>query len=162
IRACAQTGARVVVETNGPALCAALESGAVDTLKPNLLELGECLGRPVGRSEALDAAGELLDRVRTVLLTLGAEGAFLVRRGTAVGRRCAVDRSRVRNTVGCGDAFLAGWLYGELVCAEPADALRWAVAAGAASALSETTVGYALADVRALLPRCEAVPPAAG
>lgn len=162
IRACAQAGARVVVDTNGPALCATLESGAVDTLKPNLLELGECLGRPVGRNEALDAAGELLDRVRTVLLTLGAEGAFLVRRGTAVGRRCAVESSRVRNTVGCGDAFLAGWLYGEQVCADPADALRWAVAAGAASALSETTVGYTLADVRALLPRCEAVPTAAG
>ncbi len=158
LRRCAHLGARVILDANGPALQAALGTGAVDTVKPNLEELGECLGRPVSRDGALAAAAELLDRVNTVLLTLGAEGAFLVRAGATVGRQCRLAESEVRNTVGCGDAFLAGWLRGEEMCEDPAEALCWAVAAGAASAMSETTVGYALADVERLLPRCSPIP----
>lgn len=168
IRACAGSASRIVVDTNGPALRAAVETGAVDTLKPNLQELGECLARSVTRQEAVPAATELLGAVNTVLLTLGADGAFLMRRGLTVGRRCSLADSEVRNTVGCGDAFLAGWLRGEEVCDDPAcpesaaadrgkDALRWAVAAGAASALAETTVGYTLPDLKVLLPRCEPI-----
>ncbi|MHC4788719.1 MAG: 1-phosphofructokinase, partial [Planctomycetota bacterium] len=68
---------------------------------------------------------------------------------------CSVPEARVVNTVGCGDAFLAGWLQGERLCEEPADALDWALAAGAASAMSESTVGYSLRDVERLLPLCE-------
>jgi len=154
LRACGGKGTRVFVDANGPALRAALEAGAVDTLKPNLDELGECLGHPVTREGALVAARGLLDQVGTVLLTLGAEGALLVRPGLTVGACCPVDQSEVRNTVGCGDAFLAGWLRGEEVTAAPADALCWAVAAGAASAMSNMTVGYSLSDVESLLPRC--------
>ena len=157
LRSCAEGGAEVVVDTNGPALRAAVESGAVRAVKPNLEELAECLGRPVPRSEALDAARELLGRVRTVLLTLGEEGAYLVDEQGALGRRCTLEAGELGNTVGCGDAFLAGWLRGRELGREPADALCWAVAAGAASAMSESTVGYTLADVEALLPRCEAL-----
>ncbi len=158
LMACAGKGTRVVVDANGPALRAALEAGAVDTLKPNLDELGECLGHPVTREGALVAARGLLDRVRTVLLTLGAEGAFLVRPGLTVGACCPVEQSRVRNTVGCGDAFLAGWLRGEQMTIVPADALRWAVAAGAACAMSETTVGYSMSEVESLLLRSRPLP----
>jgi 1-phosphofructokinase len=154
IEACADRDARVVVDTNGPALEAAVATGAVDTLKPNLLELGQVLGRDVPAGEGPQAAAELLDRVKTVLLTLGEQGAWLVREGAAVGRACPLAGGELRNTVGCGDAFLAGWLHGEQVSDDPADALCWAVAAGAASAMSESTVGYALDDAQALLPRC--------
>ncbi len=154
LRACRAAGAPLVVDTNGPALRAALQSGAVETIKPNLAELGQCLGRLVARDEAQDAAAQLLDRVRTVLLTLGQEGALLVRADGTVGRRCPLGQGELRNTVGCGDAFLAGWLRGCELTDEPQEALCWAAAAGAASARSESTVGYGLRDVRELLPRC--------
>jgi len=157
IAACAKLGARVFVDTSGPALQAALGTGLVHALKPNLLELGECLHGSVEAKEGPSAARELLDRVGIVLLTLGAEGAFLIGRGAVVGARCRIPDSDVRNTVGCGDAFLAGWLRGEQLCDDPAEALRWAVATGAASARSETTVGYRLADVEALMPCCELI-----
>jgi fructose-1-phosphate kinase PfkB-like protein len=156
VEACAQS-ARVVVDSNGPALEAAVATGAVDALKPNLLELGQVLGREVPEEEGPAAAAGLLDRVRTVLLTLGGRGAWLIREGTAIGRSCSLAEGELRNTVGCGDAFLAGWLRGEQAADDPAVALCWAVAAGAASAMSETTVGYGLDDVRALLPRCTAL-----
>jgi 1-phosphofructokinase len=156
--ACHEAGARLIVDANGPPLEAAVATGAVDTLKPNLLELGESLGREVPIEGAPVAAAELLGRVRTVLLTLGADGAWLVREGLAIGARCCLRDAEVCNVVGCGDAFLVGWLKAEQSGAGPAEALRWAVAAGAACALTEATVGYTLADVEALLPRCEDVP----
>jgi 1-phosphofructokinase len=154
VRSCAGRGAEVVVDTNGPALRAAVESRAVSTVKPNLEELAECVGRPVQRRDALDAARELLGCVTTVLLTLGEEGAYLVTRAGATGRRCPLGPGELGNTVGCGDAFLAGWLRGRQISSGPCEALSWAVAAGAASAMSETTVGYTLADVETLLRRC--------
>ena len=158
LKACAEGGAEVVVDTSGPALRAAVESGAVGTVKPNLEELAECLGRPLDRSGVLDAARRLLGRVQTVLLTLGEEGAYVVTEQGAVGRRCRLKEGELRNTVGCGDAFLAGWLRGRELSQGPAEALSWAVSAGAASAMSETTVGYTLSDVRGLLGRCSPLP----
>ncbi|NLW51260.1 MAG: hexose kinase [Candidatus Brocadiaceae bacterium] len=158
--ACRQAGARLIVDAGGPALAAAVATDVVDTLKPNLLELGECLGRPVGPDEAPAAAAELLGRVRTVLVTLGADGAWLVRAGQTIGGICRLRDDEVRNVVGCGDAFLVGWLKGESLGADPAESLRWAVAAGAACAMTEETVGYTSADVEALRPRCEPCPPA--
>jgi 1-phosphofructokinase family hexose kinase len=158
VAAGAGLGAPAVVDTSGPALRAVVAGRAAEVIKPNLLELGHCLGRSVEQEEALAAAETLLERVGTVLLTLGAEGALLVRPGLTVGRRCPLADGEVRNTVGCGDAFLAGWLRGEEVGEDPAEALCWAVAAGAASAASESTVGYGLEDVERLLPRCEPIP----
>jgi 1-phosphofructokinase family hexose kinase len=151
----AHAAGSAVVDTSGPPLRAAVDSGAVATVKPNLQELGECLGRRVPMAEAVEAAGELLDRVDTVLLTLGEEGAYLVEEDMAVGSRCELEAGELANTVGCGDAFLAGWLHGLQVGDSRADALCWAVAAGAASAAAESTVGYSLEDVEQLLPRCE-------
>jgi len=153
--ACAEAGADILVDTNGPALRAAFETGAVGTLKPNLEELGELTGCDVPRKRAVEVARSLTDRVDTVLLTLGTEGAYLLRKDTTIGRWCPLPEDEVRNTVGCGDAFLAGWLRGGEVAADPKQRLEWAVAAGAASATSDTTVGYSRQDVERLLPRCE-------
>jgi fructose-1-phosphate kinase PfkB-like protein len=102
----------------------------------------------------------LLDRVKTVLLTLGEGGAWVVRRDASVFRACSLAEGDLRNTVGCGDAFLAGWLRGQEMSDDPGEALAWAVAAGAASAMSESTVGYTLAEVERLLPRCTSIRPA--
>lgn len=157
LQLCRQAGGSVIVDTSGDALAAAIQSGCVDTVKPNLPELTQCLGQDVGRGEAAERAADLLDKVETVLLTVGAEGAYAVRRDGCEGLACRVDPSQVRNTVGCGDAFLAGWLYGRKRSDDVATALRWAVAAGAASAVSGTTVGYTREDVENLLPRCEPI-----
>jgi len=154
LQACAGRGAEIVLDTSGPPLRAAVESGAVGIVKPNLEELAECLGRPVERRDALDGARELRRRVGTVLLTLGEEGAYLLTGSGVVGRRCPLEPGELGNTVGCGDAFLAGWLRGREISDDPVEALSWAVAAGAASAMSETTVGYTLANVQTLLRRC--------
>jgi 1-phosphofructokinase family hexose kinase len=155
---CALDRANIVLDMNGPPLRTALDTGVVDTVAPNLEELGECFGTTVPRAEALETAIMLLARVKTVLLTLGAEGAYLLRREQTLGMRCPLQAGELRNTVGCGDAFLAGWLRGSELADDPSEELKWAVAAGAACAMNEMTVGYVLEDVEALLPRCEAIP----
>jgi len=157
IGVCAGAGARVVVDTNGDPLRAAVDSGDVHTVKPNLEELGHCVGDRVPRAEAAERAAELLDRVSTVLVTLGAEGAYVIARGLRLGMKCPLLSSEVRSAVGAGDAFLAGWLHGLEGGCDEGEALRWAVAAGAASVTAETTTGYTAEQVRRLLRRCEGI-----
>jgi len=144
LRRCAEAGGQVVVDTSGPALRAAVDSGVVSAIKPNAEELPE-------------AARELIGRVDMVLLTLGAAGAWAVDAHGATGRCCALAESELGNTVGCGDAFLAGWLHGRACGESVASALEWGVAAGAAAAMSCETVGYAAVDVQRLRKRCKAL-----
>jgi 1-phosphofructokinase len=102
--------ARVVVDSSGPALVAALADGP-DLIKPNQEELAEAAGRDVRTlRDAVDAAEELRRRgAAVVLVSLGANGALLVDgNGVLHGEAPAVPRS----TVGAGDAFLAGFLAG--------------------------------------------------
>ncbi len=160
IERCREAGADIAVDTSGPALRAAFGTGKVATLKPNLLELGQLLGQEIAEGDAVSAARGLFEQggaLRTVLLTLGERGAWLITPEEAVGRRCALELNELRNTVGCGDAFLAGWLRGREVSDAPAEALEWAVAAGAASAAKETTVGYDLEDVERFLKSCRPI-----
>lgn len=155
LEGCHEAGARIVLDTSGPPLRAAVASGLVDTVKPNLTELGQCLGREVGQGECVEAARGLLDRADAVLLTLGERGAWLVGRDVRAGARCPLMLREVQNTVGCGDAFLAGWLDGMDAGRPAADALGWAASAGAASARGKTTVDYTRQDVEELMGRCE-------
>ena len=68
---------------------------------------------------------------------------------------CRLAPEQLRSVLGCGDAFLAGWLHARQTTDDVRQALRWAVAAGAASAITDTAVGYTRADVEGLLERCE-------
>jgi 1-phosphofructokinase family hexose kinase len=154
---CASAGARLVVDTSGPALRAAVDSGTAGVVKPNAEELATYLGGDLTEAALPEAARKLVGRVGTVLLTLGAGGAWAVDERSATGRRCVLDDSELGNTVGCGDAFLAGWLYGRARGESVASALEWGVAAGAAAAMSDETVGYAAADVQRLRQRCTAL-----
>jgi len=102
--------AKVVVDSSGPALVAALSAGP-DLIKPNQEELAEASGREIRTlGDVVDAAQELRERgAETVLVSLGKHGALLVdANGVLHGEAPAVPRS----TVGAGDAFLAGFLAG--------------------------------------------------
>ncbi|MEU6536323.1 1-phosphofructokinase [Streptomyces sp. NPDC047000] len=102
-------GARIAVDTSGPALLAALGEGP-DLVKPNREELAEAVGRPLTTvGEALEAARELRGLgARQVLASLGADGMLLVSaEGEWYGSAAVTD---VRSDVGAGDASLAGFL----------------------------------------------------
>ncbi|MEV6104171.1 1-phosphofructokinase, partial [Streptomyces sp. NPDC051940] len=104
-----RAGARIALDTSGPALGAAL-TRRPDVVKPNAEELAEAVGRPLATvGDAVKAAAEVRDRgAGAVLASLGADGQLLVA-GDGVWYAVApVDA--VRSDVGAGDASLAGFL----------------------------------------------------
>jgi len=104
------SGAKVVVDTSGPALLAAVKAKPA-LVKPNLEELEEAVGRPLWTlREVVEAARELRALgVGAVLASLGGNGAVLVE---ADGVWHAEAPVTARSTVGAGDAMLAGFLAG--------------------------------------------------
>lgn len=121
-------GARAAVDTSGRPLLAALAAGP-DLIKPNREELAEAIGQPITTlGEAVSAARQLQALgARTVLVSLGADGALLVGDGPVLHGTCPV--AAPVSSVGAGDSTLAGFLTRE----DPTDALRAAVAFGAAA-----------------------------
>lgn len=105
----------VAVDASGAALAAVLDNerdGLPHLIKPNADELADVLGvelRTIGDVTA--AAQVLVSRgVRTVLVSLGGHGALLVERDLSAPLHGVAAARRVVNTVGAGDAFLAGFL----------------------------------------------------
>jgi 1-phosphofructokinase family hexose kinase len=133
---CIERGARVGVDTSGNAL---REAGRLPlwAVKPNQRELPALAGTTLEGLEAeLDAARELTGRFENVLYTRGAEGAYLLRKDLALFGRVDVDPRRIRNTVGCGDALLAGFVAGTWRDQPWRYCFRDAVAAATAAAMS--------------------------
>lgn len=119
----------VAVDTSGEALAESL-AAEPDLVKPNVHELAELTGRmPQTLGEVIDAAQEVRRRgARTVLASLGGDGAILVDAAGAVWGHAPVDR--VVSTVGAGDAMLAGYLSCPHGRSEAlATALQWGAAA---------------------------------
>ncbi|MGI8475495.1 MAG: 1-phosphofructokinase family hexose kinase [Thermomicrobiales bacterium] len=140
-------GVFTVLDSSGEALRAGL-AGRPHLLKPNRDEIAALLGRDGDGDELIalvqtELIGPRLDGDAAVLLSLGAEGAALIRRDVAW--RAAAPRVAAVNTVGCGDALLAGYLDGRARGEGDPDALAHAVAVGAAAALQEA-VGAIDAD----------------
>ncbi|ESR25337.1 1-phosphofructokinase family hexose kinase [Lutibaculum baratangense] len=136
-------GARLVVDSSGDSLKAALDEG-VYLCKPSLRELeGVTRTKLPDRASQLAAAKDIVSagRAAAVALTLGDEGALLV---TAERAWFAPPiEVEVRSAVGAGDSFLAGFMWslaGDLPWEE---CFAWAVAAGTAAVL---TPGSELAE----------------
>jgi 1-phosphofructokinase len=122
-------GVKVAVDSSGAALRAAL-AGRPDLVKPNADELAEAVDRPLMTlGDVVDAAGVLRERgARSVLASLGADGAILVDDSGALHGRAPVPR--VVSAVGAGDALLAGFLAaGGSGPGALRTALTWAAAA---------------------------------
>jgi 6-phosphofructokinase 2 len=153
-------GAKMVLDTSGAALKAALGEG-VSLIKPNLVELSDFVGKPLDTdAERIAAARKLIATkcVETVALTLGKDGALLVTATEAW--RSEPMEIEVVSTVGAGDSFLGG-LVAALAAGEPLDeAFRMGVAAGTAAVMSTGTELCHEADVRRLMETvriCDAV-----
>jgi len=149
-------GARVALDTSGPAFGAALALGP-DLVKPNHEELGEVTGTTVlTLGDALQASAEVLDRgAGMVVASLGKAGAVLVTHTESVDPlrfgpvHAEAPVARPRSTVGAGDSALAGFLFGG---AAGADGLAQAVAWGAAATSLEGSRLPVPSDLAATVP----------
>ena len=138
-RIAAVRGTRVVLDTSGPALAAALDEG-VHLIKPNLRELRDLSGQPLeGETDWADAAAELVRRGKAdvVALTLGHLGALLVSRDLRL--RAGALSVNISSAVGAGDSFLAAMVWRLSSGSTLEEAFRYGVAAGTAALLTPGT-----------------------
>jgi 1-phosphofructokinase len=148
-------GARVAVDTSGPALERVLAVGP-DVLKPNEEELSEVTGVvPETLGDVVHAANELRSKgVGTVLVSLGPIGAILVNDEEPL--HAESDVIVPRSTVGAGDALLAGFLAAG---GSGPEALAEGVAWGAAACVLPGTAVPGPVDLRRDLVRMHPVDP---
>jgi 6-phosphofructokinase 2 len=138
-RLCRTRGARLVLDTSGPALAAALAEG-VYLVKPNLRELCELCGHKLQTPAQWQAAAQALvdsGQAEVVALTLGHLGALLVTREGAWS--AAPLDIPVASAVGAGDSFVGGMVWGLQRGLALDDAFGWGVASGSAALLTAGT-----------------------
>lgn len=131
-------GVKTVLDSEGLPLSLGVE-GRPYLIKPNRQETEGLLGKKLRtRDDFLNAAFTLRRQgIEVVSISRGARGAILV---CSQGCWEAVPPPvSVRSTVGAGDSFLAGLVLSLTENKDPAEALRFAVAAGTASVLSPGT-----------------------
>jgi 1-phosphofructokinase/tagatose 6-phosphate kinase len=148
----ARRGVRVVLDTEGEPLRRGLEAEPW-LVSPNQHEAEQLVGQELQDESdflmALDAIAEM--GARNVHITLE-HGCFaLVREDRQVHRyRAQAPQLEPVSVVGAGDALLAQWLAARLAGASAGDALRLAVAAGAASVLEVGAGRFDPAEARRL------------
>jgi fructose-1-phosphate kinase PfkB-like protein len=143
-------GAKAALDASGDPLRAGL-AARPDLIKPNAHEVSESLGflprsggdlsRAIARYRGAGA--------ETVMISLGKDGIVFSRGGRAVHARVAVDAPV--NSVGSGDAALAGGIAGLLSGFPDEDVAGLACATGAANTLMSGACVFRLEDVEKLL-----------
>ncbi|MFA6134836.1 MAG: hexose kinase [Phycisphaerae bacterium] len=142
VESCISGGARVAVDTNGPAL-SAVAGKRLWLVKPNVEELSQLVGRELADDRArLQAAKSLADRISNVILTAGSQGAYLFAGGLMLHGVSEVDGQVVRNTVGCGDVMLAAYVASLWRGDEVRTAFIHAIACASAAAASANPAGF--------------------
>lgn len=138
---CSEAGAKIVLDTSGPALRKIIRTGNVWLIKPNVRELGGLAGKQIeyNPTSLVRAGRKLLDKVEIVLISRGKNGAVVVTKNGAWCGKC-VDRKKALSTVGCGDFLLAGFLNDLIETNNAASALKTAVKAATAKARGKTEI----------------------
>jgi len=134
-----ERGAKVILDTSGQALQAALQEG-VYMVKPSQDELESLLGRKAFTHEQQEElARQIIDegKAEIVALTLGEDGAVLVWKDGQL--RLASPEVEVKSAVGAGDTFVGALTHGLSQGRTPQDAFTLAVAAGAAAVMTPGT-----------------------
>ncbi len=125
-------------------------------IKPNQDELEYLLGRPCQtQEEILQALRQLeaLYQVRVIAVSLGGAGSLVKMEGGIY--RVKPPKVDVKNTIGCGDTFVAGLVHGFANGWQDEEILRWATAVSAAAAERALSVGFSLARAQELKDKCE-------
>lgn len=142
---------KVFLDTSGGALAEGIKAKPY-AIKPNLEELKQLLGHPLEQErDVLKAAEQLISEgIGKVVVSLGEKGALVADKTQRLIVR--PPEVKVSSTVGAGDAFVAGLVYGEAQGMTLVEQARWATAVAAASVAQPGTQACQLKDVVELLP----------
>lgn len=149
-RLCAGRGVRCALDCNVKAMEHSLTDACYALGKPNERELCALLGE--SRTQEPDRLATLAARLMppfdALLVSMGAAGGIWAQGGAAYLAR--VPDTKVVSTVGSGDAALAGAVYALSHALEAEEALRLAMACGAANALLGEVGSVRPEDVQAI------------
>jgi len=140
--------ALLAIDTSGPALSKWARQGIPDLIKPNQDELAECVERELHTlGDVVEAAREVHSwGVGYVVVSLGADGMLGIH-GDIVARATPQPVSVV-NTIGAGDASLAGFLAHSVLAPDDfAGAIANAVAWGSAKVGQATSQLTSLTNI---------------
>jgi 1-phosphofructokinase family hexose kinase len=145
-------GARTFVDTSGEAL-RATAAVPMSFLKVNRAEAEFLAGRSLkGVEETVNAAREIIGRgPRSVAITAGDEGVVWLESADGPVWWARPPRVRAISTVGCGDATLAGFAVASIRGKVGEEAIRLAVACGAANCVAAAPGRIEVATVQTLL-----------
>jgi 1-phosphofructokinase family hexose kinase len=150
-------GVRTLLDTDGDALSHALEARP-SVISPNQQEAERLLGRAIiTRSQSLEAVKRIHDMgPESVILSLGSRGALA---SSSDGILEALPpRVEALCPIGAGDALAAAFVWAVEKKKPFADAVRWAVAAGTATAALPGMSFPTLEQTRAIYKQVEVRP----
>lgn len=126
-----------------------------DMIKPNEDEAARLLGWQSDevRNDPQRALRAMKDKACIVLLTLGADGAWLAVHGQIW--QATPPKIEAKSTIGSGDSLLAGVLFAHENGREWGECLRLGVACGAATAMTDGSEIGRRPVIDSLLPRVE-------
>ncbi|MBP3041238.1 1-phosphofructokinase [Bacillaceae bacterium Marseille-Q3522] len=135
VRICAENGTRFVVDAEGDLLRKVLPYKPF-FIKPNHHELGGLFKVKISSCEqAIPYARKLLQLgAENVLVSLAGNGAVFVNKEMVL--TATVPKGEVQSSVGAGDSMVAGFLAKYVETNQFADAFRYGVASGSATAFS--------------------------
>lgn len=131
VSAARRAGARVYLDCDREPFALAAREGPF-LVKPNAFELSQWSGKTLRREEALVRAARALSSVTGgwVLVSRGPEGALLVHSQRTKVLKARVPKVMARNSVGAGDALLAGVIASVESGGDPEEWLADGVATG--------------------------------
>ncbi|EOC1313616.1 6-phosphofructokinase II [Cronobacter turicensis] len=140
IKAALQQGIRLIVDSSGDALAAALEIGDIELVKPNQKELAALVKRDLtAPDDVRQAAQELVQsgKARRVVVSLGPQGALGVDGQDCV--QVVPPPMKSQSTVGAGDSMVGAMTLRLAQDAPLLDMVRYGVAAGSAATINQGT-----------------------
>lgn len=149
----ADRGARVVLDTSGEPLRAALAGGNVYLVKPNFRELAEAVGMDPedGSFDVTSSSRELVEegRAAVVVTSLGPAGVILTTSKCAM--RIPAPTVPISSKIGAGDSTVGGIVYRLGEGDDLIAAVRFGVASGAAAVMTPGTELCKRHDVESLI-----------
>ncbi len=136
-RQAVRRGTRLVLDSSGEALRAAIAGGGVYLAKPNLAEFEQLAGQTFAGPEEIGAAAREIVRanaMHALVVTLGADGAVLATADRF--KTCAALPLEAKSAVGAGDSFVAGMVHALAGGEDMTAAFRLGMAAGSAAILT--------------------------
>jgi 1-phosphofructokinase family hexose kinase len=105
-----EKGVKVIVDADGPSLKMAVNAGPC-LVKPNLHEFGRLVdGNVTDMDQIVERSRAFLETVDYMVVSMGGRGALGLAKGLIF--HAVPPKVKVRNSMGAGDALVAGIVYG--------------------------------------------------